>query len=146
MRENEAKEVADLYIRTPISDDEASEINKQMQLIELNDFCIKENLEVGRIIYDRGSAKDFERTEWKNYQRDLEISQRDDKAKRYLLYTTPDRFSRNAKESIEMTDYLKTLGIVAKSINADAALLNYYLLIPENDRRLRRKIAKSPEK
>ncbi|MFS4474570.1 recombinase family protein [Chryseobacterium sp. T20] len=125
MNENVAIKVADLYIRIPEMDDSNSELSYQNQLDRLKNYCVEKVLQIDRILVDRGSARNFERSQWSNYLTWIESERSSKSESRFLLFTSWDRFSRNSAQAYKMVDHLENFRVFPKSL-ADQEPINMY--------------------
>ncbi|WP_185286297.1 recombinase family protein [Chryseobacterium indologenes] len=125
MNENVPIKVADLYIRIPTLDDSNSDFLYQDQLYRLKNYCLEKVLEIGRIVVDRGSAGNFERSQWSEYQAWIEDAQNSKSEPRFLLFTSWDRFSRNSAQAYNMIEHLESFMVYPKSL-ADKEPINIY--------------------
>ncbi len=104
-----------LYARVATLDECIDRPTKlDLQLDELLAFCKKENIQVEICYREIGSGANFNRRVFSNIL--LNIERGYVKAD-LLLFTSWDRFSRNAPAALEMIKTLRKLGLQAKSIN-----------------------------
>jgi site-specific DNA recombinase len=124
------------------SDEQAKGYSLGVQSEALENYCLRNDIEIVYSFREDHSAKSFERPEFKVF---LEYLKKNSKNIDLLLFTSWDRFSRNAMDAYHMIDRLKKLGIEAQSIEQpidfsvpeNKMMLAMYLVMPEvdNDRR-----------
>ena len=124
------------------SDEQAKGYSLGVQSEALENYCIRNDIEVIYTFKEDHSAKNFERPAFKEF---LDFLKRNKGSVDYLFFTSWDRFSRNAMDAYHMIDRLKKLGIEAQSIEQpidfsvpeNKMMLAMYLVMPEvdNDRR-----------
>ncbi len=124
------------------SDEQAKGYSLDIQSEALENYCHRNDIEIVYSFREDHSAKNFDRPSFKEF---LEHLKRNKNAIDLLLFTTWDRFSRNAKDAYHMIDTLKRHGVTANSIEQpidltvpeNKMLLAMYLVMPEidNDRR-----------
>ena len=124
------------------SDEQAKGYSLDMQMNDLITFCEKNSIIVVKSFREDHSAKTFNRPGFQDF---LDFSKQNKGSIDCLLFTTYDRFSRNATEALNMIARLHRSGIEAVaikqildfSIPENKVLLNIYLTLPEcdNDRR-----------
>jgi site-specific DNA recombinase len=135
--------IADLYIRVSTDEQKDKGYSQRNQQEQLSKYCTISNIQIGRIIFEDHSAKNFNRPEWKK----LLASIRRDKGGKtdLILFTKWDRFSRNTADAYQMINTLRKFGIEPQaveqpldlSVPENKMMLAFYLAIPEveNDRR-----------
>lgn len=124
------------------SDDQAKGYSLDVQKEALEKYCENNNLTIAHIIREDHSAKTFNRPAFKEF---LEIAKKNKGKFTQLLFTSWDRFSRNATQAFAMIDRLRNMGIECNAIEQaldmkvpeNKLILSVYLTIPEidNDRR-----------
>ena len=124
------------------SDEQAKGYSLDVQLDSLRKYCESNNLIVSKVFKEDHSAKTFDRPEFISFLKHLKKNKG---SIDLLLFTSWDRFSRNALEAYRMIDELKKYGVQAQaieqpidlSIPENKLMLAVYLAIPEidNDRR-----------
>ena len=124
------------------SDEQAKGYSLDVQLDSLTKYCERNNLIVSKVFKEDHSAKTFDRPEFISF---LKYLKKNKGSIDLLLFTSWDRFSRNAMEAYRMIDELKKYGVQAQaieqpidlSIPENKLMLAVYLAIPEidNDRR-----------
>ena len=88
-----------------ISNEDQSHFSIEGQQEEFEEFCFKKNYDLKYIFTDEGqSAKDFERKEWKQLVKYLELNY---KQIDYLLVMKYDRFSRNVQQALNVITKLE---------------------------------------
>ena len=124
------------------SDEQAKGYSLDVQLDSLRKYCESNSLIVSKVFKEDHSAKTFDRPEFISFLKHLKKNKG---SIDLLLFTSWDRFSRNAMEAYRMIDELKKYGVQAQaieqpidlSIPENKLMLAVYLAIPEidNDRR-----------
>ena len=124
------------------SDEQAKGYSLDVQNEALVNYCAKHNMEIAHVIREDHSAKSFNRPAFKEF---LQLIKKKKKSYDKLLFTTWDRFSRNATEAFAMIAKLKEKGIeciaieqpIDLSIPENKLILSVYITLPEidNDRR-----------
>ena len=124
------------------SDEQAKGYSLDVQKDSLTKYCNQNDLNIVYVIKEDHSAKTFKRPAFQEFLAHLkknkgQINQ--------LLFTSWDRFSRNATHAFAMLERLKEMGIECNAIEQplnmevpeNKLLLSVYLTIPEidNDRR-----------
>lgn len=114
-----------LYIRVSTDEQAQKGYSQRNQEERLQKFCVSNNIEVIKTVYEDYSAKAFHRPAWSilltSFNRNK--SNRPDQ----ILFTRWDRFSRNAADAYYIIEKLKNITIEATAIDQP---LN--LAIPEN--------------
>ncbi|WP_057938866.1 recombinase family protein [Algoriphagus resistens] len=105
-------------------------------------YCEFNHLQVGSIVFEDYSARNFDRPEW---QKLLANCRKFRGQTQQILFTKWDRFSRNTGDAYQMISTLSNLGIKLQAIEQPLDLeipeqkmmLAFYLAAPEveNDRR-----------
>ncbi len=124
------------------SDEQALGYSLSVQEDSLRTYCKSHDIGVAHSFREDYSAKNFDRPEFANFLKFAKLN----KGKiDYLLFTTWDRFCRNAPDAYVMIARLKKLGIQPMaiqqpldiSIPENKMILALYLVLPEidNDRR-----------
>ena len=124
------------------SDEQAKGYSLGVQSEALENYCARNGVEIVHSFREDHSAKSFDRPAFKEF---LEYLKRNKGGIDLLLFTSWDRFSRNAMDAYHMIDRLKKLGIEAQAIEQpidfsvpeNKMMLAMYLVMPEvdNDRR-----------
>ncbi|HAP68469.1 MAG TPA: recombinase family protein [Flavobacteriales bacterium] len=124
------------------SDEQAKGYSLGVQSEALETYCLRNDIEIVYYFTEDHSAKNFERPAFKQF---LEYLRKNKGSIDLFLFTSWDRFSRNAMDAYHMIDRLKKLGIEAQSIEQpidfsvpeNKMMLAMYLVMPEvdNDRR-----------
>lgn len=124
------------------SDEQAKGYSLDIQKEGLIKYCSKHDLNIGHVIREDHSAKSFRRPAFTDF---LKLAKKKKGRFNKLLFTTWDRFSRNATEAFAMIAKLKAMGIeciaieqpIDLSIPENKLILSVYITIPEidNDRR-----------
>jgi len=124
------------------SDEQAKGYSLDVQMDSLRKYCQSNSLIISKVFKEDHSAKTFERPEFISFLKHLKKNKG---SIDLLLFTSWDRFSRNAMEAYRMIDELKKYGVQAQaieqpidlSIPENKLMLAVYLAIPEidNDRR-----------
>ena len=124
------------------SDEQAKGYSLDVQSEALEKYCLRNDIEIVYSFREDHSAKSFDRPA---FQRFLEHAKKNHRNIDLLLFSTWDRFSRNAMDAYHMIDRLKKMGIEAQSIEQpidfsipeNKMMLAMYLVMPEidNDRR-----------
>ncbi|MBO9562966.1 MAG: recombinase family protein [Niastella sp.] len=134
---------ADLYIRVSTEEQRQYGYSQRYQMEVLRFYCNTNLLEIGRVVYEECSARNFNRPEWNK----LFFLYKSKKllTPRILLFTKWDRFSRNTGDAYFMINQLSSLGIKAMaveqpldlSIPETKMMMAFYLAVPEveNERR-----------
>lgn len=132
-----------LYVRVSTDEQADKGFSQRDQDERLHQYCERNNLVVGRVIYEDYSAKTFERPAWGR----LLVELRKNKGKGFdtILFTKWDRFSRNTADAYGMIKILMDFGIKPLAIEQpldfaipeSKIMLAVYLSMPEveNDRR-----------
>ena len=105
--------IADLYLRvgTGLVVDRANSLQEQEEV--LRQYCNNHNIKVRKVIFDVCSASTFNRPEWNK----AFMKWRKNKGLvDLLLFTTWDRFSRNASDALQMITALRSFGIEPQAI------------------------------
>jgi DNA invertase Pin-like site-specific DNA recombinase len=96
--------------------------SREQQEKELREFCLKENLDIVKIIHDTGSGTNFEKR--KEFKQLLQQLKSGELKADFLLFTDLTRFSRNYESLYNMGIILQYLGITPKCITTtDVELL-----------------------
>jgi len=124
------------------SDEQAKGYSLGVQSEALENYCSRNGIEIVHSFREDHSAKSFDRPAFKEF---LEYLKRNKGCIDLLLFTSWDRFSRNAMDAYHMIDRLRKLGIEAQAIEQpidfsvpeNKMMLAMYLVMPEvdNDRR-----------
>lgn len=124
------------------SDEQAKGYSLDVQEDALHGYCRRNDIEVVYTFREDHSAKSFDRPEFKTF---LEWLKKNKRSVDLLLFTSWDRFSRNAMDAYHMIDRLKRYGVEAQAIEQpidfsvpeNKMMLAMYLVMPEvdNDRR-----------
>jgi site-specific DNA recombinase len=124
------------------SDEQAKGYSLDVQDEALRKYCERYDIDIVHSFREDHSAKSFDRPAFKEF---LEYLKRNKGGIDLLLFTSWDRFSRNAMDAYQMIDRLKKLGIGAQAIEQpidfsvpeNKMMLAIYLVVPEvdNDRR-----------
>ncbi|AWW33175.1 recombinase family protein [Echinicola strongylocentroti] len=133
---------ADLYIRVSTDEQADKGYSQRYQEEVLRKYCVFQNIQVGRVIYEDYSARTFDRPEW---QKLLALIKKNRSDTNMVLFTKWDRFSRNTGDAYLMISTLTKLGVDIQaieqpldlSIPEQKMMLAFYLAAPEveNDRR-----------
>ncbi len=133
---------ADLYIRVSTDEQADKGYSQRDQDERLRSHCQKNNISIGKVVYEDHSAKSFNRPAWTEYLQGLKKKKAHSN---FILFTKWDRFSRNAGDAYHMISQLEKLGVTPQaieqpldmSIPENKLLLAIYLATPEveNDRR-----------
>jgi DNA invertase Pin-like site-specific DNA recombinase len=103
-----------LYTRiASIGQNGIGNLSLQAQEEKLRNYCLKEKLDVVKVYYDIGSGHDFDRPQFQNFLKDLEMKKI---GADFFLFDTIDRFGFDLLEVKQMDDRLRKLGITPKSI------------------------------
>jgi DNA invertase Pin-like site-specific DNA recombinase len=105
--------IADLYLRvgTAVVTDRSKSLQGQEEI--LRQYCKHNNIKVRKVIFEVCSAGTFNRPEWNKLMSDW----RKNKGQvDMLLFTTWDRFSRNASDTVQMITTLRLLGIEPNAV------------------------------
>ncbi len=134
--------IADLYIRVSTDEQADKGYSQRNQEEVLRRYCELNNIQIGDVIFEDHSAKNFDRPKWGQLM--LKLKKRRSKIN-LILFTKWDRFSRNAGDAYRMISILSNLGIEPQaieqpldlSIPENKMMLAFYLAAPEveNDRR-----------
>lgn len=116
---------AALYIRVSTDEQAQKGYSQKIQYEHLQKFCLSNNIEVLKVIYEDHSAKTFVRSQWSWFIRHLE-SKKSIKPDQ-VLFTKWDRFSRNAADAYYMIEKLKKFNVQPVAIDQKLDLS-----IPEN--------------
>jgi site-specific DNA recombinase len=114
--DSDTRKVAFLYIR--VSTDEQADrcFSQRDQAQRLNDYCERNNIKVGRLIFEDFSAKTFKRRpEWMKMLSELKRTK--GRLCEMILFTKWDRFSRNTANAYNMIDILQALNIEPNAID-----------------------------
>ncbi|WP_425339090.1 recombinase family protein [Pedobacter borealis] len=112
----DTRKVAFLYIRVSTDEQADRGYSQRDQDQRLQEYCERQNIKVGRVIYEDFSAKTFKRRpEWSKML--LELKKTRGRICDLILFTKWDRFSRNAANAYEMIDILETLNITPNAID-----------------------------
>jgi site-specific DNA recombinase len=124
------------------SDEQAKGYSLDVQKDALTKYCITNNLTISHVIKEDHSAKSFNRPAFKEF---LSLAKKNKGKFSQILFTSWDRFSRNATQAFAMIETLKQMGISCNAIEQpldmkvpeNKLILSVYLTIPEidNDRR-----------
>ena len=124
------------------SDEQAKGYSLGVQSEALQGYCSRNEIDIVYTFREDHSAKSFERPEFKIF---LEWLKKNKGKVDLLLFTSWDRFSRNAMDAYHMIDRLKRQGVEAQAIEQpidfsvpeNKMMLAMYLVMPEvdNDRR-----------
>lgn len=124
------------------SDEQAKGYSLGVQTEALENYCLRNNIEVVYAFTEDHSAKSFERPAFKEF---LEYLKNNKGNIDLFLFTSWDRFSRNSMDAYQMIDRLSKLGIETQAIEQpidfsvpeNKMMLAMYLVMPEvdNDRR-----------
>lgn len=113
-----------IYCRVSTEDQKENGFSLNDQERRLISYCDSKSIEVLEIIKEDYSAKSFKRPE---FQRFLDSVKRGFYNPDLIICVRPDRFSRNALESLNMVKLLKSLHVEVLFLEQ-----NYDLSIPEN--------------
>ena len=124
------------------SDEQAKGYSLDIQKDNIEKYCFSNNIKIISVYKEDHSAKNFNRPEFNK----LLVFAKQNKGKvDFLLFTTWDRFSRNAPEAYRIITMLRSYGITPQaiqqpidfSIPENKIMLAMYLALPEidNDRR-----------
>ncbi|WP_091211867.1 recombinase family protein [Mucilaginibacter gossypiicola] len=132
-----------LYIRVSTDEQADKGFSQRDQDERLRQYCERNNIIVGQVIFEDHSAKTFDRPAWNKMLSNLK--QTKGKAHDKLIFTKWDRFSRNTADAYGMISVLMKLGLqpvaieqpLDLSIPESKIMLAVYLSMPEveNDRR-----------
>ncbi|WP_083505346.1 recombinase family protein [Pedobacter ginsenosidimutans] len=112
----DTRKVAFLYVRVSTDEQADRGFSQRDQDQRLTEYCERNNIKVGRVIYEDYSAKTFKkRPEWSKMLSELRKTK--GRICDLLLFTKWDRFSRNASNAYEMIDILGTLNIIPNAID-----------------------------
>ncbi len=124
------------------SDEQAKGYSLGVQAENLENYCLRNDIEIVYSFKEDHSAKSFDRPEFKKF---LEYLKKNKNGIDLFLFTSWDRFSRNAMDAYHMIDRLKKMGVETQSIEQpidfsipeNKMMLAMYLVMPEvdNDRR-----------
>ena len=124
------------------SDEQAKGYSLDVQFEQLNNYCVRNDLNIVKIYREDHSAKNFNRPEFNKF---LEFVKKNKNVVDTLLITSWDRFSRNMTDSLIMFRTLEKYGISVHAIEQpidmripeNKAMMAFYLAMPEidNDRR-----------
>jgi site-specific DNA recombinase len=134
---------AHLYVRVSTDEQADKGFSQRDQNERLQIYCQRNNIQVGKIIFEDYSAKTFNRPEWKCLLNDLKKTK--GRSTDYIIFTKWDRFSRNTADAYAMIKTLKGLEVepvaidqpLDTSVPESKVMLAVYLAMPEvdNDRR-----------
>ncbi len=134
---------AHLYIRVSTDEQADKGFSQRDQDERLKVYCQRNNIKIGKVIYEDYSAKTFNRPEWKELLADLKKTK--GRNIDYIIFTKWDRFSRNTADAYAMIKTLKGLEVEPVAIDQpldisvpeSKVMLAVYLAMPEvdNDRR-----------
>ena len=93
------------------SDEQAKGYSLDVQSEALENYCERHDIEIVYSFREDHSAKSFDRPAFKEF---LEHLKKNKGGIDLLLFTTWDRFSRNAMDAYHMIDRLKKLGVEAQ--------------------------------
>ncbi|RQO75666.1 recombinase family protein [Pedobacter sp. KBW06] len=132
-----------LYIRVSTDEQADKGFSQRDQAERLQVYCEKNDIEVGKVIFEDHSAKTFFRPEWIKLLAELKKTK--GKNFNYVMFTKWDRFSRNTADAYQMirilTDYAIDPVAIEQpldlSVPESKTILAVYLSMPEveNDRR-----------
>jgi DNA invertase Pin-like site-specific DNA recombinase len=110
------RRVAFLYIRVSTDEQADRGFSQRDQAQRLHDYCERNNIKVGRVIFEDFSAKTFKRRpEWMKMLAELKSTK--GKLCEMVLFTKWDRFSRNTANAYNMIDVLQALNIEPNAID-----------------------------
>jgi site-specific DNA recombinase len=134
---------AHLYVRVSTDEQADKGFSQRDQDERLKIYCQRNNIKVGKVIFEDYSAKTFNRPEWKGLIADLKKTK--GRNIDYIMFTKWDRFSRNTADAYAMIKTLKDLDVepvaidqpLDTSVPESKVMLAVYLAMPEvdNDRR-----------
>jgi len=133
-----------LYIRVSTDEQADKGFSQRDQAERLQIHCLKNDIEVTKVIFEDYSAKTFNRPEWVKLLSEMKRSR--GKAFDYVMFTKWDRFSRNTADAYQMirlltNDYqVEPVAIeqpLDLAVPESKTILAVYLSMPEveNDRR-----------
>jgi site-specific DNA recombinase len=133
-----------LYIRVSTDEQADKGFSQRDQAERLQIHCAKNDIDVGKIIFEDYSAKTFNRPEWTKLMAEMRKSKGKDFD--YVMFTKWDRFSRNTADAYQMiriltVDYqIEPIAIeqpLDLAVPESKTILAVYLSMPEveNDRR-----------
>ncbi len=112
----DTRKVAFLYIRVSTDEQADRGFSQRDQDQRLHEYCERNNIRVGRVIYEDFSAKTFKRRPaWT--QMLSELRKTNGRLCDMILFTKWDRFSRNTANAYNMIDILATLNIDPNAID-----------------------------
>ncbi|WP_410478697.1 recombinase family protein [Pedobacter aquatilis] len=110
------QKTAFLYIRVSTNEQADRGFSQRDQDQRLNEYCQRNNIQVGRVIYEDYSAKTFKRRpEWSKMLTELKKTK--GRLCDMILFTKWDRFSRNTANAYEMIDILTALNVTPNAID-----------------------------
>jgi site-specific DNA recombinase len=110
------QKVAFLYIRVSTDEQADRGFSQRDQDQRLHEYCERNNLKVGRVIYEDYSAKTFKRRPaWTKLLTELKKTK--GRNCNTILFTKWDRFSRNTANAYNMIDTLASLNIEPNAID-----------------------------
>ena len=114
--EVQLQKVAHLYVRVSTDEQADRGFSQRDQDERLHLYCEKNNLKVGKVIYEDYSAKTFNRRPaWTKLL--TEVKRSKGKECDLILFTKWDRFSRNTANAYNMIDTLLAFGIEPNAID-----------------------------
>ncbi|MDB5117049.1 MAG: recombinase family protein [Mucilaginibacter sp.] len=112
----DVRKVAFLYIRVSTDEQADRGYSQRDQDQRLHEYCQRNNIKVGRVIYEDYSAKTFKkRPSWMEMLSELKRTK--GKLCDIVLFTKWDRFSRNTANAYHMIDVLQGLTIEPNAID-----------------------------
>ncbi|NQX42352.1 Site-specific DNA recombinase [Pedobacter steynii] len=133
-----------LYIRVSTDEQADKGFSQRDQAERLQTYCLRNHIEVTKIIFEDYSAKTFNRPEWNKLLAEMKRSKGKDFD--YIMFTKWDRFSRNTADAYQMIrilnlDYFVEPVAIEQPLDVEVpeskTILAVYLSMPEveNDRR-----------
>lgn len=114
--DSDTRKVAFLYIRVSTDEQADRGFSQRDQDQRLHDYCERNNIKVGRVIYEDFSAKTFKRRpEWTAMLSELKKTK--GRLCDMILFTKWDRFSRNTANAYNMIDVLQAMNIEPNAID-----------------------------
>lgn len=102
-----------LYLRDNSQTPKLQDSGLIKQHTELRNYCTQNAILIDKIFADRCSALRFDRPGWQELTNELSASETKPDI---ILFTTWDRFSRNATEAVQVRDDLRRMGIEVMAI------------------------------
>lgn len=110
------QKVAYLYVRVSTDEQADRGFSQRDQDQRLREYCHRNNIIVGKVIYEDYSAKTFNRRpSWSQLLSELKKTR--GRNCNLILFTKWDRFSRNTSNAYNMLDTLKALNIEPNAID-----------------------------